>query len=177
MTRTPPSPVESAIRWLGSRRRFEREVRAFLRKQGHADAQVAEALDRLKELGLVSDEETCRAFVRDRARFAPRGRGLLLAELRRKGVAADVAEAALAEELTPGREVDAATDWLRRSARKWSGLPFGEARARMLAALARRGFGRDVAREALGRAAGEPPAGADTFPEEEDGAAFAPEEP
>jgi regulatory protein len=154
---TPPSPVESAIRWLGPRLRFEREVVAFLRRQGFPKDRVAEAILRLKELGIVSDEETCRAFARDRLRFAPKGRSLLLAEMRAKGAAEEVAQAALDEVLPPGAEADAAAEWLRRSARRWRALPEGVARRRMWAALARRGFPREAAREALIRVAGEPP--------------------
>ena len=178
----PASPVELAIRWLGRGRRFEREVRVFLRKQGFAPAQVAEATVRLKELGLVSDEETCRAFLRDRVRFAPKGRSLLLAEMRRKGAAAAVAEAALDEVLPVEAEVDAAADWLERAARRWRGLPDSAARHRMWGALARRGFPPTAVREAILRVTGEAPADdgspvdEEPFREEDDGAGSAPEE-
>ena len=172
----PPSPVEAAIRWMGSRLRFERDVRAFLRKSGYDVAEVAGALARLKDLNLVSDEETSRAFLRDRMRFAPKGRGLLLAELRRKGAPDAVATAAMDDVLGPEAEIAAAAEFLRRSARKWARLPETDARRRMYAALARRGFPRDVARAALVRAAGESPGDEGLF-HEEDGGAHAPEEP
>lgn len=161
---------------MGPRLRFEREVRVFLRKSGYDPAQASEAIDRLKDLGLLSDEETCRALVRDRVRFAPKGRGLILAELRRKGAQDAVATAALDEVLGPDAEVEAAADFLRRSARKWARLPEGDARRRMYSALARRGFAREVARAALSKAAGEAPDDEALFHEEE-GGANAPDEP
>lgn len=164
----PLSPVESAIRWLGGRRRFEREVQAFLRKSGVAALEVEAAVERLRELGLVSDEETARAFLRDRLRFAPKGRALLGTELRSKGVTASLAQAMLDEVLPESAEADVAEDFLRRSARKWRELPMGMARRRMWSALARRGFPRDAAREALARVLGEW-AEADEAPAEEIG--------
>ena len=147
--------MEIAIRWLGGRRRFEREVQAFLRKTGVAAAEVEAAVDRLRELGLVSDEETSRAFLRDRLRFAPKGRALLAAELRSKGAKAPLVLAVLDEVFPESAEADVAEDFLRRSARKWRELPTGMARRRMWSALARRGFPRDAAREALARVLGE----------------------
>lgn len=164
-----------AIRWLGGRRRFEREVRSWLRGSGIAAAAVDEAVGRLKELGLLDDAETCRAFLRDRVRFAPKGRALLLAEMTRKGAAGPVAEAALAEVLPAEAEADVASDWLRRSLRKWQSLPEGIARRRMWSALARRGFPREAARAAIVRVAGER-AEDEISLSEEDGAGVAPEE-
>lgn len=151
----PLSPVENAIRWLGGRRRFEREVQGFLRAAGVSSAEAEAAVERLRELGLVSDEETSRAFVRDRLRFAPKGRALLLAELRRKGAKSPIAEDVLQELFPATAEADVAEDFLRRFERKWRDLPPGLARRRMWSALARRGFPRDAAREALARVAGE----------------------
>jgi regulatory protein len=161
---------------MGPRLRFERDVRAFLRKSGYDAAHVDEALARLKELRLVSDEDTCRAFLRDRMRFAPKGRTLLLRELVRKGAPDAVAKAALDDVLAGDFEIDAAAEFLRRSARKWARLPAADARQRMYAALARRGFPRDVARAALTKAAGESPDDDGLFHEEDDGA-HAPFEP
>ena len=174
--RTPLSPVENAIRWLGGRRRFEREVSRHLRGAGYERAACEEAVARLKELGLLDDAETCRAFLRDRVRFAPKGRAILLAELLRKGAEGPVAEAALEEALPAEAEADVATDWLRRSLPRWRNLPEGIARRRMWSALARRGFPRDAARAALVRVAGEQLEDRESL-SEDNGASVAPEEP
>ena len=91
----PASPVELAIRYLGPRRRFEREVRLHLKKKQVPAAVIEAAIARLHELDLVSDEDTARAWIRDRMNFAPRGRALLRRELLSKGVAAPVVEEAL----------------------------------------------------------------------------------
>jgi SOS response regulatory protein OraA/RecX len=128
---------------------------------------VDETMTRLRELGLVSDEETSRAFLRDRLRFAPKGRGLLLSELLARGTGAATAEAALQNVVTEDAEREAAAEFLRRSTRKWRGLPEGLARHRAWAALARRGFSRDVARAAMIRVLGESK-GEDRLMEEEE---------
>ncbi len=151
----PPSPVELAIRYLGSRRRFEREVRAHLKKKGVASSEVEEAVVRLRELNLVGDEETARAWIRDRLNFAPRGRRRMRMELLAKGVDASVVDDALDELVEEENEADAALDCLRRGAGKWAALPEGVARRRMWASLARRGFPPPACREAMIRFAEE----------------------
>ncbi len=150
---TPPSPVELAIRYLTPRRRFEREVRAHLRKKGIAPSDVDEAIVRLEELGLVDDEGTTRAWIRDRMNFAPRGRGLLRIELRRQGVSETVVESALAEIVDPEQELEAALVVVRKAGRRGgdSSGPDAARRRRLWGALARRGFDPDVCREALRR--------------------------
>ncbi|GJM45272.1 MAG: hypothetical protein DHS20C21_21140 [Gemmatimonadota bacterium] len=145
----PSSPVQLAIRYLGPRRRFEREVRLHLRKREVSAPEIESAIDRLKELDLVSDAETTRAWIRDRMNFAPRGRLLLRRELLSKGVAADVVDEALDEIVGADDEAQAAVDFLRRGARKWSGLEEAVARRRMWSALARRGFPASACRAAL----------------------------
>ena len=147
----PLSPVETAIRYLTPRRRFEREVAAHLRGKGFASADVDEALVRLRELQLVSDEETCRAWIRDRRNFSPRGRSLLRLELLQKGVAEGIVESVLDDEAPVESEGDAAVDSIRRNWAKYRGLSEAVARRRVWGALGRRGFDPETSREAMAR--------------------------
>jgi regulatory protein len=143
--------VETAIRYLTRRRRFEKEVATHLRAKGFDSTEVDAALERLRELQLVSDEETCRAWVRDRRNFSPRGRGLLRMELLQKGAPEPVVMAVL-DELAPLEdEVDAAVETVRRSWTKVQGLSEPVARRRLWGALGRRGFGPETCREAIAR--------------------------
>lgn len=146
-----PSPVELAIRYLASRRRFEREVRTHLRRKGIAVAEIGEAIERLRELDLLDDDETCRAWIRDKLRFSPRGREQLRLQLRRHGVEEDLVDRALAEVYPGAAEVEAAADVLRRARGRFARLPSAEARRKMWAALSRRGFDREAVREAVAR--------------------------
>jgi regulatory protein len=115
---------------------------------------VRDCLDDLEREGLLDDDEFARAWVRDRLRLKPRARSALLVELRRKGVEAKIAEAAVADVF--GREdvreedlvVEVALAWLRRqSARVREDLLAGtfsdereRARRRLVGYLGRRGF-------------------------------------
>jgi regulatory protein len=151
----PPSAVELGIRYVARRRRFEREVREHLRKKGVPRGEIEHGIERLRELGYVGDAETCRAWIRDRLRFAPRGRTLLRSELIAKGVGADVIDETLAELLSREDEVAVALDVLQRSARRRSEGSGDALRRRLWGALGRRGFPADVCREALQRFLGD----------------------
>ena len=147
----PPSAVELAVAYVAPRRRFEREVRTHLKRKRVEAGEIGEALVRLRELGLVDDEETSRAWIRDRNRFAPRGRSLLRAELKRHGVDSEIIETALGEELPASSECELALAVLEKGAAKWTGGPAEVARRRMWGTLGRRGFAPDAVREAIAR--------------------------
>jgi regulatory protein len=144
----------------GLRRVLARRVDRWAREaegQGQADvapraaaarAAAAEVAKRLVAQGAVDDK----GFAESRARRLLRGgrsRRAALAHLREKGVDAETAAAALPEGEVA--ELDAALAFCRR--RRIG--PFAtaeaspEARLKALAALARAGFGRDVAGQAL----------------------------
>jgi regulatory protein len=146
---------EAALRLLSHRPRSRSELAGRLRRKDFPGRVVARCLDALEEKGLVDDAAFARAWARDRLRLKPRGRRALLAELRRKGVAAGVAEAAVAEvfEAEDVREdelvVEVALGWLRRqgpAVRSDLTAPrFSDererARRRLAGYLGRRGFG------------------------------------
>jgi regulatory protein len=92
----PADVLAAAARFLGTRPRSADEVRRRLRDAGYRADLVEGALDRLTELGYLDDAAFARAWVESRDRTRPRGARALRDELRRKGVAAADAEAALA---------------------------------------------------------------------------------
>lgn len=151
----PSSPVELGIRYIARRLRFESEVRSHLRGRGVRGAELEEALGRLRELGMLSDFETCRAWIRDKVRFSPRSRMALRMQLKGKGAREEAIDAALEDAFPAGGEVELAVDVLRRSVRAAGSLPEPVRRRRMWAALARRGFDREVTREAVARVLGD----------------------
>ncbi len=126
----PPDAVETALRALRFRDRSTAELDVRLEQRGVGAAERLEALETLERIGYVDDER----FARSRAeRLAERGSGdaLIRDDLERRGVAAEVLEAALAG-LEPERE---------RAARIVERRGGGVRTARYLAA---RGFGEDV---------------------------------
>ena len=99
--RTRPDAVETALRALRFRDRTTAELDARLEQRGVGEAEREQALETLERIGYVDDER----FARSRAeRLAERGSGdaLIRHDLERRGVAAEIVEAALAE-LEPER--------------------------------------------------------------------------
>ncbi len=92
----PAEVLEAAAHLLENRSRTTADVRRRLTDQGYQAALVERAVQRLVELGYLDDAAFARAWVESRDRARPRGARALRDELRRKGVTADDAEAALA---------------------------------------------------------------------------------
>ena len=138
---------QAAARLLAVRSRSEAEIRRRLRRGGYAPAVVEATVARLRELGWLDDAAFARQWVDNRMTFRPRGRALLRAELRQKGVAPDHIEAAL-------REVDEealALEAGRKALSRYRHLPWPTFARRLSAYLARRGFPAALVREVVPR--------------------------
>ena len=108
-------------------------------------AELAERmLDRFEEVGLVDDEAFARSWVQSRQAGKGLARRALAQELRRKGVADDVAREAL-DEVDPDAEVEAARTLVRRKLRSVAGLDETTAVRRLAGMLARKGYPAGVA--------------------------------
>lgn len=88
--------LQRALRFLAARARAEAEVRAYLLRCGYAAERVEAVLARLREAGWLDDAAFARQWVEVRKSGRPRGRRLVRLELLRRGVAPEVADAALA---------------------------------------------------------------------------------
>jgi len=122
--------LAAATRALARRDYSERGLRDRLLRSGVEDGELDDALEELRQVGLLDDER----FAGRRARaLAERGKGdrAIRFDLRRQGVDAELAEAAVAE-LEPERD---------RAARIVSRRGTGVKTARLLAS---RGFDRDA---------------------------------
>jgi regulatory protein len=149
--------LETALRFLGARPRTQWELRRRLQRSGADDDVLEAALARLTDLGYVDDEAFVRWWSEQRDRHAPRGRRLIEAELRQKGVPREVIER-LREAPLERAEEDAAlpeTDEQRASAaleRHLHGRPIPDdlrAVQRLGMFLIRRGFDAETARRAI----------------------------
>jgi regulatory protein len=92
----PPGPeqaFELAAHFLGTRPRSAWEVRRRLQRAAAEPPTIERVLDRLAGLGLVDDMAFARWWREQRDRHAPRGRRMLEAELRGKGISREVIEA------------------------------------------------------------------------------------
>jgi regulatory protein len=162
--RTPAEdldPVQRArevcLRLLSARPRTRAELReALLRKDFEEDV-ADQVLGRLDEVGLVDDAAFAEMWVRSRHAYQGLGRRALAAELRRKGVAADVAADAVAT-VDADAEEERARLLIRKRLRSLTTADEATRARKLVGMLARRGYSEGLAfrvvRDEL-RAAGE----------------------
>ncbi len=134
--------LDAALRLLGYRPRSQQELQDRLARRGLPPDVIRATLARLRELGFVNDEAFARAYVEGHRGASARGGRRLQSELRRKGVAAGVAEQAIAEQ----DEAAAARAAAEKKLRSLRGLDYLNFRNRLAGYLQRRGFGYDVIR-------------------------------
>lgn len=132
--------LRDAVRFLSYRPRSRAELEQHLRQHGQDEETVQEVLGRLLEAGLVDDRAFARSWVEMRQASRPRGREGLRAELRLKGVPAQLIEEVLAEALGGEEETALALELARTRAPFLSGLERPAFFRRLRAYLLRRGF-------------------------------------
>jgi regulatory protein len=162
--------MEIAVHFLGSRPRTRWELERRLRRAGASDEVIEATLQRLARLGYVDDLAFARWWAEQRDRHAPRGRRMVEAELRQRGVPREVLERFREEDPQsvgetaglPSTEAERAQVALARHLR---GRPPPDDRAalqRLGQFLIRRGFDPETARTALRTAAAESTPGGST---------------
>lgn len=156
--------MEVAARFLGTRPRTRWELTRRLRRAGATPDTIEATLERLSGLGYVDDVAFARWWIGQRDRHAPRGRRMVEAELRQRGVQRDVIETLRGEEpeaapsrhdaeSLPSTEGDRARIALERHLRGRP-LPTDQrALQRVGMFLVRRGFEPETVRRALREAA------------------------
>jgi regulatory protein len=150
--------MEIAARFLGTRPRTRWELERRLRRAGTSDEVMEATLSRLAALGYVDDTAFARWWAEQRDRHSPRGRRMVEAELRQRGVPREVLEELRGSELAepvldaedlPTTEDDRARMALERHLRGRSLPADAKARQRIGMYLVRRGFDPDTARRTI----------------------------
>jgi regulatory protein len=144
-----------ALAWgaLNRRERTEAELRSLLARKRVAAEDAAVVLGELTASGYVDDARYAERFADDRRRLDGWGAERIEQRLRALGVEPGVAAAA-AGERSAGEELEAAVALLRRRVPAVPATP--RERDRALGILVRKGYGLDVAHDALRRHAGVP---------------------
>lgn len=129
---------------LTGQARSRKELADKLAKKDVPADLAARLLDRFEEVGLVDDEAYARAWIASRQPAGSGGgkglaRRALAQELRRKGVADEVAREAL-DEIDPADEEEAARALVRKRMRSMQGLDPTRAQRRLVGMLARKGY-------------------------------------
>lgn len=131
----------AALRLLEQRARSEREIRDRLRRKEFNDQQIETTLARLRELGLVDDEQFARQWVANRQNFRPRGAQALRQELQSKGVNREIASEIIGEMTDADKERDACREVAQQAFRKYADSPDRQTFLRKFGGfLQRRGF-------------------------------------
>lgn len=158
----PPLDADTALdvaaRYLATRPRTRWELRRRLLRAGADEALIDGTLTRLAALGLADDVAFARWWAEQRDRHSPRGRRLVEAELRQRGVPRtvieelrgdEIAEPAFPDEQLPQSEAERARVALDRHLR---GRPLPDDRKalqRLGMFLVRRGFDPETVRATI----------------------------
>ncbi len=141
----------TALQCLERRPFGKRDLARRLTLKGHDPDAVIDAVNRAEAAGLLDDEKFARFYVRSRG---ARGRGpsRLRRELAQMGIARDLIDAALAAESDPAAVETQIDALIAKRAAQLKDLPPAQAKRRLVAFLARRGFGGAELTNALRRA-------------------------
>lgn len=132
------------LRLLTVRPRTRSELRqALLRKEIEEDV-ADQVLSRLDEVGLVDDAAFAELWVRSRHTYQGLGRAALATELRRKGVAPEVAEEAMAT-VDADAEEERARLLVRKRLRSLTAADEAARIRKLVGMLARRGYSQGLA--------------------------------
>jgi regulatory protein len=143
--------LDKALDLLAVRARSARDLRLRLRRAGADDAAISWSIDRLTAQGFVDDGAYARQVARAKVVSGGVSRRKVVTVLRRRGIDAAVADAAIDDTL---QEVDldeegAALAAARKRLRALASLDPAKRRQRLHAYLARRGYESDVVRRVL----------------------------
>jgi|SRR5579885_3034052 len=150
--------LNAACLFLSYRPRSAQEIETRLRQRGYSTDAIAAARARLDDWGLVDDDAFARYWVEQRQTFRPRGAAALRAELRARGVKAEVVSSVVP---SGADESEAAYRAGRVRLRGLAGLPAPAFRQKLGGYLQRRGFNYAACAAAIDRLWAEVGAAAD----------------
>ncbi|MFC4858487.1 recombination regulator RecX [Actinophytocola glycyrrhizae] len=144
----PEDPVQQAkdicLRLLTARPRTRVELAQALARKGVEEDVASKVLDRLDEVGLIDDAAFAEVWVRSRHNFQGLSRRALAMELRKKGVADESAEEALAT-VDQDAEEERARQLVRKRMRALSTADEPTKVRKLVGMLARKGYGEGLA--------------------------------
>jgi regulatory protein len=138
---------DKILRFAALRPRSEREYKNWLRKHKVHESLHKKLFEKLIRLDFLDDEKFATWWVDQRNSFRPKSKRILNQELRIKGIGREIIENVLAEaEIDEGK---IAKEMLEKKIYRWKNLNDFEARKKMSAFLARKGFGWDIVKKTV----------------------------
>lgn len=148
LPRQYPMALNDAVALLAQRARASGEIRQKLRRKLYMEDTIEMVIYKLEKERLMDDEAFARDWAASRARCQI-GRSRIVRELRMKGISQEMAENALAE-LDEEEGDEAAVALAQKLLRRYSGeADERKAMQKLLAAMARRGYGYEESRQAI----------------------------
>lgn len=146
LERSYPFAMEKAVALLAMRPRTQQEIADALRKNAYPERTIARVMARLDEAGYINDSDFAEQWAASRTNKGMGSRRIRM-ELRRKGVGSE----AIDEALSAIDEDDLLSGALKAARKAASGKDLfnPKDRQKILAALARRGYGYTEAKQAL----------------------------
>lgn len=138
---------DKLLRFATLRPRSEKEINDWFKKHQVHESLHKGLFNRLKRLGLLDDRKFVKWWVDQRMSFRPRGKRVLVAELRQKGVSKRVVEEVL--EKVKLNETTVAKRLLKAKNYRWEKLKGQEKVQKMSAFLARRGISWEVIKKVV----------------------------
>lgn len=138
--------LQTALRFIGYRQRTEAEVINKLEKLKFTSEVIDATMNELREKKYVDDKEFAVQWIEVRGESKPRGKNLFLFELRKKGIPADVIEAAI--ENIPD-ETEMALKLGKKYLKRFSSLTDIDFRKKITGILSRRAFPYSIVKESI----------------------------
>jgi regulatory protein len=139
----------NAVNYLSYRQRSSKEIVDHLMKKGFARACAENVTRQLQSARMINDLEFARAFVRDRLKRKPTGQALLRMQLLAKGIPSSMADAVLADLISPQNQqasaLQAAMRKIQLTSSSKRNLDDEKRKKRLLDFLLRRGFSYEIA--------------------------------
>ncbi|MDF2814329.1 MAG: RecX family transcriptional regulator [Paenibacillus sp.] len=127
-----------AVAYIGRRPRALREIKVYLKRKGHQESLIEEALKRLEDNGYVDDAQFAAQMAEHRIISQRKGRRWVQQELQQKGVNREVIQEALAQ-VGPEEEQAAASQLAQKKWASMQGEP-ADKRRKLMAFMMRRGY-------------------------------------
>jgi regulatory protein len=87
----------SALRYITSKLRSEKEVCTKLSQNGYTDDIIEKVVGELKSIGYINDELYAQKYIYDRSKLKPKSKKMLQFELKNRGISDEIIEGSLAE--------------------------------------------------------------------------------
>ncbi len=151
LPRQYPMALNDAVALLAQRARASGEIKQKLRRKLYMEDTIEMVIYKLEKERFLNDEEFAREWAASRAR-SRMGKSRIMQELRMKGIPQEMAENAL-DEVDEEESDEAAAALALKLFKRYSSEPDErKAMQKMLAAMARRGYGYDDSRRAIAAA-------------------------